>query len=179
MQVLLEYHLKPIRLTPIFQSLQYISATQNGGQHMEVYGCIQIWHHNAKGLLQGDVDYSAIKIVQLQSHYIISVSYVVVHGTPKGGGGGRDWLHTDEVPCRPVLLQATLWWSWHVVQESASTTPQDTHTSENIHMYLHTVRTAGYKAVTVSLESLLLFFAQLTHVLKLILSLSLWLWFYW
>ena len=61
MQVLLEYHLKPIQLAPISQSLQYISATQNGGQHTEVYGCIQIWHHNAKGLLQGDVDYSAIK----------------------------------------------------------------------------------------------------------------------
>ena len=79
----------------------------------------------------------------------------------RGGrwGGGRDWLHTDEVPCRPVLLQATLWWSWHVVQESASTTPQDTHTSENMYMYVLWGLLGTKLSLHVSLKSLLLFFA--------------------
>ena len=121
---------------------------------MEVYRHIRIWCHNAKGLLQGDVNYSAIKNISVaitSCNFCFLCSGLWHAKRRRRRRRGRDWLHTDEVPCRPVLLQATLWWSWHVVQESASTTPQDAHTSE--HMYMHVLwgLLHGYKAVTITM----------------------------
>ena len=146
---------------------------------MEVYRHIRIWCHNAKGLLQGDVNYSAIKNISVA---ITSCNFCFLcsglwHAKRRRRRRRRERLVTH-------------WWS--SVQTCATTSnimmkltcgtgkcfnnsPRHTHQWEHVHVC--TVRTAGYKAAIVSLKSLLLFFARLTHVLNPILSLSLWLWF--
>ena len=85
--------------------------------------------------------WSTEKKIQLQLHYVFFALYVVVHGTSKEGGGGegRDWLHADEVPCRPVLYykqhydEADMWYRKVLQQLPKTHTPVRTCTCTRVY----------------------------------------------